>query len=114
MASARPWDTAAGEGGEGVRGEGVFVTPFRSTRAFFFVMFYVNYKPVESRWIPSPPPLPRECQTKDWQAHRIVCRGGRPVPVGLPFVVSLPSSRLTYSNLATMAEKFARYVSPKG
>lgn len=38
------------------------------------------------------------------------CCKGRPTPVGLPFLICLPSSLLTYTRLASMAEKFARYV----
>ena len=49
-----------------------------------------------------------DCQRRDWSYHRSKCRGGRPTPVGLPFVVSLPISQLTYSRLASVAEKFAR------
>ena len=49
-----------------------------------------------------------DCQRRDWTYHKSRCRGGRPTPVGLPFVVSLPASKLTYSRLAAMAEKFAR------
>ena len=55
--------------------------------------------------IPSPC---SECQRRDWSCHKVRCRGGRPTPVGLPFVVSLPQSKLTYSRLASVAEKFAR------
>jgi len=36
------------------------------------------------------------------------CREGRPVPVGLPFVVSLAASQLTYAKLSSMVEKMAR------
>jgi hypothetical protein len=55
----------------------------------------------------SPSPY-SECQRRDWNDHKVRCRGGRPTPVGLPFVVSLPQSKLTYSRLANLAEKFAR------
>ena len=52
--------------------------------------------------------ISRECQTQDWQAHKMSCRGGRPVPIGLPFVISIQRSQLTYDRLAEVAEKFAR------
>ena len=55
----------------------------------------------------------RKCQQKDWSSHKMKCRHGRPTPVGLPFVISLPSSQLTYSRLSSVAEKFARSVSPR-
>ena len=50
----------------------------------------------------------RTCQGNDWDEHKMKCRKGRPTPVGLPFIISLPASRLTYSTLASMAEQFAR------
>ena len=51
-----------------------------------------------------------DCQRRDWNYHKIVFHGGRPTPVGLPFVISLPQSDLTYSRLASLAEEFARSV----
>lgn len=32
-----------------------------------------------------------------------------PEPVGSPFILSLPKNAVTYSNLARMAENYARY-----
>ena len=58
-------------------------------------------------------PLPnfltyRLCQGKDWNEHRMKCWRAKPIPVGLPFVISLPASQLTYARLTECAEKFAR------
>ena len=54
----------------------------------------------------------RTCQSSDWSEHKLKCRGGRPVPVGLPFVVSLAASQLTYAKLSSMVEKIARLEAP--
>ena len=68
---------------------------------------------------PPPPPLThthththtcRTCQQKDWGDHRRKCGKINVFPIGLPFVISLPTSQLTYSRLTDYAEKFARYI----
>ncbi|KAL5474915.1 hypothetical protein EMCRGX_G026942 [Ephydatia muelleri] len=48
------------------------------------------------------------CQRNDWSAHKLKCKSGVPSPVGLPFVISLPANKLTYKNITSLAEKFAR------
>lgn len=48
------------------------------------------------------------CQRNDWSAHKLKCKAGVPSPVGLPFVISLPANKLTYKNITSLAEKFAR------
>eukprot|EP00731_Ephydatia_muelleri_P021429 Em0014g20a len=50
----------------------------------------------------------RACQRNDWSAHKLKCKSGVPSPVGLPFVISLPANKLTYKNITSLAEKFAR------
>ncbi|CAN0135612.1 unnamed protein product [Lampetra planeri] len=45
------------------------------------------------------------CQKSHWEDHRHVCR---PEPVGSPFVLALPATRLTYTALAEAASSMAR------
>uniref|UniRef100_S4RF24 ubiquitinyl hydrolase 1 n=1 Tax=Petromyzon marinus TaxID=7757 RepID=S4RF24_PETMA len=47
------------------------------------------------------------CQKSHWEDHRHVCR---PEPVGSPFVLALPATRLTYAALAEAASSMARWL----
>ncbi|XP_038627846.1 ubiquitin carboxyl-terminal hydrolase 19 isoform X4 [Tachyglossus aculeatus] len=46
------------------------------------------------------------CQKTHWPDHKGLCR---PENIGLPFLVSVPESRLTYARLSQLLEGFARY-----
>jgi ubiquitin carboxyl-terminal hydrolase 19 len=50
----------------------------------------------------------RSCQEGDWPEHRQKCGKIKAFPVGLPFMISLPASQLTFSRLTEYAEKCAR------
>ncbi|XP_011407549.2 PREDICTED: ubiquitin carboxyl-terminal hydrolase 19-like [Amphimedon queenslandica] len=53
----------------------------------------------------------RKCQEDDWSRHRKRCnelRNNLEV-VGLPFVISLPITQLTFDNIADRAEKYANW-----
>nr|XP_006820330.1 PREDICTED: ubiquitin carboxyl-terminal hydrolase 19-like [Saccoglossus kowalevskii] len=50
----------------------------------------------------------QECQKRHWQNHKTLCKP-MPDPVGLPFIVSLPESKATFSRLCSMVEGFAKY-----
>ena len=48
------------------------------------------------------------CQKNHWQNHKMQCKLN-PEPVGLPFILSMPESEATYSNLTRIAESYARF-----
>jgi ubiquitin carboxyl-terminal hydrolase 19 len=50
----------------------------------------------------------RTCQERDWPEHKRKCGKVKVFPTGLPFVISLPANKLTYSRLTEYAEKFSR------
>ena len=52
----------------------------------------------------------RHCQQDHWPRHRELCRPWPPEPVGCPFLVSLPRSRTTYTELCRAMEAFSRSV----
>ncbi|XP_043220870.1 ubiquitin carboxyl-terminal hydrolase 19-like isoform X2 [Amphibalanus amphitrite] len=49
------------------------------------------------------------CQKDHWPHHRELCRPWPPEPVGCPFLVSLPRSRATYTEVCRAMEAFSRY-----
>ncbi|XP_042160098.1 ubiquitin carboxyl-terminal hydrolase 19-like isoform X4 [Oncorhynchus tshawytscha] len=48
------------------------------------------------------------CQKKHWSSHKVLC-GPNIENVGLPFLVSVPESRLTYARLSQLLEGYSRY-----
>lgn len=52
--------------------------------------------------------LPRVCQRTHWPNHKSLCRPNME-NVGLPFLVSVPESRLCYSRLTQLLEGYSRY-----
>ncbi|XP_027026509.2 ubiquitin carboxyl-terminal hydrolase 19 isoform X4 [Tachysurus fulvidraco] len=48
------------------------------------------------------------CQKSHWPNHKSLCRPNSE-NVGLPFLISVPESRLTYSRLTQLLEGFSRY-----
>uniref|UniRef100_A0A4W5MZ38 ubiquitinyl hydrolase 1 n=1 Tax=Hucho hucho TaxID=62062 RepID=A0A4W5MZ38_9TELE len=50
----------------------------------------------------------RVCQKKHWSSHKVLCRPNIE-NVGLPFLVSVPESRLTYARLSQLLEGYSRY-----
>ncbi|KAJ8257555.1 hypothetical protein GJAV_G00186880 [Gymnothorax javanicus] len=48
------------------------------------------------------------CQKNHWPVHKTLCRPNLE-NVGLPFLVSIPESRLTYSRLTQLLEGYSRY-----
>ncbi|KAL4225919.1 Ubiquitin carboxyl-terminal hydrolase 19 [Mactra antiquata] len=48
------------------------------------------------------------CQKTHWQYHKSQCRQ-TPEPVGTPFIISIPESRATFSQLCKLMEAYARY-----
>ncbi|XP_071205203.1 ubiquitin carboxyl-terminal hydrolase 19-like isoform X13 [Salvelinus alpinus] len=48
------------------------------------------------------------CQKKHWSNHKVLC-GPNIENVGLPFLVSVPESRLTYARLSQLLEGYSRY-----
>ncbi|XP_066526402.1 ubiquitin carboxyl-terminal hydrolase 19 isoform X2 [Hoplias malabaricus] len=48
------------------------------------------------------------CQKNHWPSHKGLCRPNSE-NVGLPFLVSVPESRLTYSRLTQLLEGYSRY-----
>ena len=59
----------------------------------------------------SPPPSSRKCQEDDWSKHRKKCNEllTNLEGVGIPFIISLPITQLTFDNIADRAEKYAKY-----
>ena len=51
--------------------------------------------------------VPRACQKSHWAVHKGQC-GSSCENVGLPFLVSVPQSRLTYSRLTQLLEGYSR------
>ncbi|KAF0295648.1 Ubiquitin carboxyl-terminal hydrolase 19 [Amphibalanus amphitrite] len=49
------------------------------------------------------------CQKDHWPHHRELCRPWPPEPVGCPFLVSLPRSRASYTEVCRAMEAFSRY-----
>lgn len=52
--------------------------------------------------------LPRVCQRTHWPNHKSLCRPNTE-NVGLPFLVSVPESRLCYGRLTQLLEGYSRY-----
>ncbi|XP_077982942.1 ubiquitin carboxyl-terminal hydrolase 19-like [Glandiceps talaboti] len=50
----------------------------------------------------------QSCQKRHWPTHKTLCKI-TPEPVGMPFIVSIPESKATYSRLCNHLEGFARY-----
>ncbi|XP_065142058.1 ubiquitin carboxyl-terminal hydrolase 19 isoform X1 [Paramisgurnus dabryanus] len=48
------------------------------------------------------------CQRNHWQNHKTLCRPNME-NIGLPFIISVPESRLTYSRLTQLLEGYSRY-----
>uniref|UniRef100_A0A6Q2WXZ0 ubiquitinyl hydrolase 1 n=1 Tax=Esox lucius TaxID=8010 RepID=A0A6Q2WXZ0_ESOLU len=48
------------------------------------------------------------CQKNHWSNHKVMCRPNME-NVGLPFLVSVPESRLTYARLSQLLEGYSRY-----
>ncbi|XP_016138634.1 ubiquitin carboxyl-terminal hydrolase 19-like [Sinocyclocheilus grahami] len=48
------------------------------------------------------------CQKKHWPNHKTTCRPNVE-NIGLPFLISVPESRLTYSRLTQLLEGYSRY-----
>lgn len=55
----------------------------------------------------SPLHLSRACQRNHWPNHKGLCRPNME-NVGLPFLVSVPESRLTYTRLTQLLEGYSR------
>lgn len=53
-------------------------------------------------------PPPRVCQRTHWPNHKGLCRPNTE-NVGLPFLVSVPESRLSYARLTQLLEGYSRY-----
>lgn len=53
-------------------------------------------------------PLSRVCQRTHWPNHKGLCRPNTE-NVGLPFLVSVPESRLSYARLTQLLEGYSRY-----
>lgn len=51
---------------------------------------------------------PRVCQRTHWPNHKGLCRPNTE-NVGLPFLVSVPESRLSYTRLTQLLEGYSRY-----
>lgn len=51
---------------------------------------------------------PRVCQRNHWPNHKGLCRPNTE-NVGLPFLVSVPESRLCYARLTQLLEDYSRY-----
>lgn len=51
----------------------------------------------------------RACQRTHWPNHKSLCRPNTE-NVGLPFLVSVPESRLSYARLTQLLEGYSRYV----
>ena len=49
----------------------------------------------------------RQCQMRHWRTHKNVCQFRR-LPTGVPYVLSLPKSKLTFKRLAKLAEFYSR------
>lgn len=52
--------------------------------------------------------FPRVCQRTHWPNHKGLCRPNTET-VGLPFLVSVSESRLSYARLAQLLEGYSRY-----
>ncbi|KAJ8016537.1 hypothetical protein DPEC_G00008270 [Dallia pectoralis] len=48
------------------------------------------------------------CQKNHWSNHKVMCRPNME-NVGLPFLISVPESRLTYARLSQLLEGYSRY-----
>lgn len=52
----------------------------------------------------------RACQKNHWPNHKNTCRLNVE-NIGLPFLISVPESRLTYTRLTQLLEGYSRYKS---
>jgi ubiquitin carboxyl-terminal hydrolase 19 len=51
----------------------------------------------------------RECQQKDWNRHKNKCKMNIRTRIGLPFIISLPITCLTYSNIVSNALELSKW-----